>query len=195
MAKPSTLPEWATGGDVVEPIAGKKAVGFVDEEHPPAQHLNWLFLLIYQWILWFDDVFGGDRVLVVPAAAFADQGMSASGNAAWTYGPGYVLCIVSGLLMVPIALCEGERIKSVTFAVYGDGVADITTATVYKADTVGGFTSIGAAGAITNPPAVWTDHTIDVTDTTLAAGLSLYFQVDAAPNIQIGALRVTYDRP
>jgi hypothetical protein len=55
-AKPSTLPRWAnSGGDVVVPLSGKQDVGWVEGEDPPAPYFNWLFLLIYQWLLYLSD--------------------------------------------------------------------------------------------------------------------------------------------
>jgi hypothetical protein len=59
MAKPVSLPRWASTGsaDVVEPTSGKKDVGFVAGERPPAQYFNWLFELIYDWFAFLDTLF------------------------------------------------------------------------------------------------------------------------------------------
>ena len=57
--KPSTLPRWAdtVTGDAtrfVAPTSGKKDVGWATQERPAAQHLNWLFEIIYTWCLYLD---------------------------------------------------------------------------------------------------------------------------------------------
>lgn len=55
MPKPTQLPEWATSGtNVVEPTAGMKSAGFVAEQKPPAQYVNWLFKLLYDWTVWLN---------------------------------------------------------------------------------------------------------------------------------------------
>lgn len=60
-SKPTDLPQWAsdaTGGtpqNVVEPNAGKKAIGFVEEEKPPAEYVNWIWRIIFLWVLWLRD--------------------------------------------------------------------------------------------------------------------------------------------
>lgn len=98
----------------------------------------------------------------------------------------------TGYLSVP--LHTGDRITTVTLARYGDGVVDVTV-TVYLTTAAGVVSSIGSA-TITNPAAAWGDTTIDVTDTTLAAGetISMVFVVNAA-NARIGNVRVTHTRP
>lgn len=58
MAKPSTTPRWATdgGAPITEPVAGRKDSGWAVADRPAAQHVNWLFNLIYLWLIWFDEV-------------------------------------------------------------------------------------------------------------------------------------------
>jgi hypothetical protein len=62
-AKPTSLPRWAdVGGDIVEPTSGKKNVGWVSDEEPPAQYMNWLQNLNYLWTQYLSDgVFDGDH--------------------------------------------------------------------------------------------------------------------------------------
>ncbi len=108
---------------------------------------------------------------------------------------GYIVSTGIGAVYLPIVLNEGERIKSVTFAVYGDGSADLSY-DFYTVTAAGVQTSIGPAGTVTNPPAAWADTTVDVTDTTVASGMSIYAAfLSNAANIRIGNIRVTYDRP
>ena len=55
MAKPTDVPRWADdGGDIVEPLEGKKDIGYEDAELPTHSEMNWLFNLIYQWAVWLD---------------------------------------------------------------------------------------------------------------------------------------------
>jgi hypothetical protein len=60
--KPSSTPRWANvGGDIVEPAGGKKDVGWVAEEKPPAQYFNWLLNLTWQWLEYLNDgIFDGN---------------------------------------------------------------------------------------------------------------------------------------
>lgn len=102
---------------------------------------------------------------------------------------------VTGNFVMGIPLRTGDRIKSVTFARFGDGAQDITLIEVYKTSAAGSDTSLGS-GSETNPGAAWADTTLDVTDTTLAAGEALTLRIDVSgSNIALGAVRVTYDRP
>jgi hypothetical protein len=62
MPKPASLPEWADGaawvapptGPIVEPLLAQKQHGFDPGNTVPAQWLNWLFNLLYQWIVWLN---------------------------------------------------------------------------------------------------------------------------------------------
>ncbi len=57
MAKPSSLPRWATGGAVTpEPTEGKKTLGWEPGEKPPAQYVNWAQNLVYQWCVYLDGI-------------------------------------------------------------------------------------------------------------------------------------------
>lgn len=82
MSAPPDLPEWATdanypaGGATwngtatkVTPAAGKQAEGFEPIEKPGAQHLNWLFNLIYLWLLWIKNQFVDPQWVWLPAGA------------------------------------------------------------------------------------------------------------------------------
>lgn len=56
MAKPSTLPRWATGGtaQVTEPTEAKKDLGWVPLEKPGAQYFNWAMKLVYDWLVYLN---------------------------------------------------------------------------------------------------------------------------------------------
>lgn len=54
--KPTTLPRFAdVSGDIVEPTSGKKDVGWVAGEEPPAQYFNWLLYWLYKWTEYLND--------------------------------------------------------------------------------------------------------------------------------------------
>jgi hypothetical protein len=54
--KPSTTPEWATGGGaaVLEPLLAEKQLGWVPGSRGPAQWFNWWMRLVYQWMVWLE---------------------------------------------------------------------------------------------------------------------------------------------
>jgi hypothetical protein len=55
-AKPGSVPRWANvGGAIVIPPDGKKDVGWVAGEKPPAQYLNWFQNLDFQWLDYLND--------------------------------------------------------------------------------------------------------------------------------------------
>ena len=139
-------------------------------------------------------IFGhGDRVLSMTALAAAGQS-----GATWTTGiagsAGYAVSAGASTLVVPIELVVGDRIKSLSFKVFGDGAADLDT-TVYSVDSAMAGSSIGT-NTTTNQPASWSTVTIDVTDTTVASLTSIQIHfVASAANIRIGNISVTYDHP
>jgi hypothetical protein len=53
--KPTSYPEWASSGDIVEPTAAKKAAGNTPGEHIIHAFENWTKNLAYRWIQWFDE--------------------------------------------------------------------------------------------------------------------------------------------
>ena len=130
----------------------------------------------------------GDKVRVIPPVGALVS--------SFTYGAGgYMVSTGGGSLALGIPMEENERIKSITFAVYGDSSADITSYTVDTYTPAGALSSIGS-GSVTNPGPAWADTVVNVTDTTITAGMMVTILINvSAANIQIGAMRVTYDRP
>jgi len=133
----------------------------------------------------------GDFTLIVhPSMGWADPAnwaMSASG---------YMLSAAAGALYIPIPLITGDRIKEVTFALYGDGAADLTSSYIKKLTSAGVLTDISPSFAQTNPAAAWADVVCGVTDTTLAAGDSIFAYLTCnAAALRVGALRCLADHP
>jgi len=55
VSRPSKYPRWAdNGGVIVEPTEGKKDIGDLTSEKPPAQYANWWKNLVFQWIAFLD---------------------------------------------------------------------------------------------------------------------------------------------
>lgn len=92
MAKPGTLPTWATdGGTTLEPSAGEKAAGFSASQKPPARWFNWWMNNVYQWTSYLNGLptdndfrnanftWGGNHdfsnAITVPAGAGNDAGV------------------------------------------------------------------------------------------------------------------------
>ena len=69
ISKPSDVPTWATDGDKLQPPAGKQAQGFVPRERATAQHFNWLFHSIGNWMKWLNSMFG-QSISSVPGARY-----------------------------------------------------------------------------------------------------------------------------
>jgi hypothetical protein len=134
----------------------------------------------------------GDRVLNLHA--FAGPIIPNSSSGAWDAGSGYMEAIQNGTIYFAIPLKQGDRIKSVAIARSGDGLAKFTDIIVHKRDATMNDTVLGSASNVT-PGTSWGTSTIDVTDTTLADGDSLYIEFVAEDGIRFGNIRITYNRP
>lgn len=56
-AKPTNLAAWNSGGaNNVEPSAGEKVTGWTVGQAPPSSYFNWWMRLIWQWIVYLDDL-------------------------------------------------------------------------------------------------------------------------------------------
>ena len=53
MAKPGEKPSWI--GTTVTPSSGKKTTGWLKDERPPYQFVNWFWKLVSDWIDWWDE--------------------------------------------------------------------------------------------------------------------------------------------
>lgn len=85
MAKPSELPRWADdGGDIVEPLEGKKDIGYEEGELPVHSEMNWLFNLIYLWAQYLDGLTG--EALTWTAAHIFQKGITVTQSTTNTIG-------------------------------------------------------------------------------------------------------------
>jgi hypothetical protein len=130
----------------------------------------------------------GDRVLNLPAT-IGQTSISVA------YGFGELVWNASGTVRFPIPLRQGDRIKSISCARYGDAAVDVTTWEVYRISNLNVPTTIGST-TLTNVPVAVADTTIDVTDTTLGSGDTIMMTITAnAATFALVNIRVTYDRP
>lgn len=92
-------------------------------------------------------------------------------------------------------LRPGDRLKTLTFSRYGDGVTDFAAVQVYRL-TAAGIATILMGVFVDNPPAAWADTVIDVPDSTLLTGEAFFVEfVASGSNLRIGTIRGIYDRP
>ena len=120
----STLPRWAdtVAGDpakVSEPASGKKDIGWLVGEKPPAQWKNWLLLQCYNWLVWLDafetESHTWTKLQTLTASALNTRAILATGN-----GSGSAIKGIGGAAGNGI---EAEASGAGTYALYGKGTA------------------------------------------------------------------------
>lgn len=86
--RPTKLPRWAdNGGDIVEPTAGRKDVGWETAQKPSAQFFNWWQNLVYQWFQWLDSIPHGPEILVASVEDRVPAGGTDNAMTGAAYGP------------------------------------------------------------------------------------------------------------
>jgi len=120
----STLPRWAdtVAGDpakVSEPASGKKDIGWIVGEQPPAQWKNWLLLQCYNWLVWLDafetESHTWTKLQTLTASVLNTRAILATGN-----GSGSAIKGIGGAAGNGI---EAEASGAGTYALYGKGTA------------------------------------------------------------------------
>lgn len=139
----------------------------------------------------------GDLVKNISPLHFRHDGNWAEAGLVTFGDSGYIVSTGAGRCVIPIDVDEGQRLKSLVFARYGNASSDITAVEVYRMTSGGAVTDIAAAATtVTDPPASWADTTVDLTDTTVAAGDTFYARITVnGSGLRIGSTRATYDRP
>lgn len=135
----------------------------------------------------------GEQVLSLSGTA-----ANSSTNTAVYYSSvtGAITTTGSADIVFSLPLKQGDRVTGVTFAMFGDGAVDITQADVRLVTAAGVSSSLGGSGVQNNVAAAWADVSINVLDTTLGAGESIFIVISAnAANLSINNLRITYSRP
>ncbi len=120
----STLPRWAdtVAGDpskVSEPASGKKDIGWLVGEKPPAQWENWMRLQDYNWLVWLDafetESHTWTKLQTLTASVLNTRAILATGN-----GSGSAIKGIGGAAANGI---EAEASGAGTYALYGKGTA------------------------------------------------------------------------
>lgn len=152
-----------------------------------------------------------DRVRNIPgsaAIAIKDADTNAVGVGEINYpSSGYVGAIQTAqttnyaiALHWPIPFDVGDRVKSVTWRISGNGSVDIVSADIGYVDSAGVEHSLGTTSA-TNVSGSLQDLTVNITDHTLAAGEMFFVSILTGNTMTNGAglkvysVQVTYDRP
>lgn len=134
----------------------------------------------------------GARKMIVNA-----YGCDRSGSVSMA-GGGYAQWSGAGSLFFAPMLHTGARVTSLRLRVYGDGVADFTVGAYVMAPSAS-LTQIcpgGTTYAIANPGLAWADATIDLIDTTLAAGESFLVEIAGnATGLRVLFVELTYHHP
>jgi hypothetical protein len=187
MAKPAQLPEWATDGsaDIVEPNLGKKILGWIGGERPPAQVVNWLHRTTHEWI----EFLAGPRIHHVHGR-LADNGLL---TATMNGVDGVLFSAADGEVAVyPLLIAEETVIRSVT--------VNFSTSNV-SGDTL--LVELLAAGGVEDDntfadPLDVGDHTWSGIDyeigPTIKQGYALRFtKQGTGDDLRIDGVRVTTD--
>lgn len=153
MPKPSTLPRWATDGaaQIVEPTSGKKDIGHVPGERPPAQYENWFKNSTWEWLDYVDQQLEATRTIVIPACA-GTRGDGA--DADYHESSGGVTGVFGGEFFIPFGqhLRVGDTITGIRL-ICDDAAATTVTASARKHAHQVGSASPGGAVAIGGSPA------------------------------------------
>ncbi len=149
MAQPTKLPRWADTAPAtsqVEPTSGKKDVGWVGNEKPPARYMNWLLYWIYQWILWFKD-----RTTLRTQIWGSADGFTLASGAAPTYDVVWdaIVGVNTGAINVPITAQVGDRLLSIKLYLYEGSSATHVALYLTKLNMLtGATTAINFTGAV-----------------------------------------------
>ncbi len=212
-AKPSTLPEWNTGGtNRTAPSPTRKVLGWLLGERPAGGYFNHLAYWTFKWLEYLKDgalsgnhsitgdlnVTGaltgtgilkhGDRV----KSACVIDGLY-NGALSWNTSNAYAASSAAGEVWKSVPFTVGDRIKTATATVYGNSSVIATVELlIVKADGTTVFAVVGST-----PAAAWSQTTAGVAiNYTLAAGDAVYVHVafDATGG-RVKNVSVTYDRP
>ena len=196
MAKPTTLPEWASSGLKITPSSGKQQNGWNVGEIPPAQFENWRANLVYDWLNWLDDHTDATRTLIVPAS---DGIIQISGNG-WLFqetlwdGSGGV---AGDRVFFPLNLEIGAVLKTVRGYVKDTNGANGTLQVVVAraAQTTGSGSTI-ASSSVSAADGTAQTLTVDCSSHAIVTGYSYYAYVvagaGASTTDQIYNLQVDY---
>lgn len=178
-ARPTQLPEWATGAEatVVPPSAGKKALGWITDERPLAQYVNWILFTIYSWLGYLDN--GERRVRVGAASGHSIGGLW---NTPTGYSALYTGATTTQDWWIALPLKAGDTLTSLDFNVRPRGATyEITCAVhVYNGNTlVFSDTKDSTSGSVSETVDISVSDTANLPH-TLAADEMVYVSVGAS---------------
>ncbi len=136
------------------------------------------------------DFVHGDKVLTIPAMG------TVTGSVAWNFGALYLAAAAAGTCLVPLPFKVGDRLKTITGRIFGNGATHITVRiVVLNGNGSAAINGGGVAGA--QPAAAWeTSDTDDGSlDHLLAPNQAAYALIDFDGSGRCQTLSITYDRP
>jgi len=135
-----------------------------------------------------------DEVIALPGAAWQSNDGSYNGS----FGLAVAKTSGTTTYVLPVPLRTGDTIKTITVAVLGNVAADadISSFEAFVVTAAGSRTSLGSTSS-TNVPNAYTDVTLNVTDTTLASGETVFAVITVDPGagataLSLGNTRITY---
>jgi hypothetical protein len=138
------------------------------------------------------DIKHGDRVLAVTSYAF-QLGTAADWN---VLGLGIINTTAATFAYWTSPLLTGDRVKTITFRMEGNiGTTGDVNATAFLVSATGTTNIIGST-TFSNLPVADDDYVLDLTDSTLAAGETVFFSLEFTESgMGLYNARLTFDRP
>lgn len=184
MSRPSSLPEWNTGGaNRVEPLSGKKTLGWANLEILISSWLNWWMNLVYLWLVYLDAVAvnGPRRLLAATVSSYDTVASGLAGtpqlliaypkvSGGWIFGGN-----TNGAGKADLAYAAGSSFTALTLATTNPLVnADGAIASI--ADRTGLAVAVSAAGKIVSSA----DGGVNWTSRTPVGGTTSFSAVRAS---------------
>ncbi len=198
MPEPTALPEIASDANYpagAEPEAGtptkvdpaREALGYRPDEKPTAQEHNWLFNLIWQWIVWFQGYVTADQVLPISSKAWVNDTVYP------TYGDSSVV-LEDYVWSVGVPLAALSLLKTVVFEIDGDGAVDIEARLSRR--NADGTNDVLETTNFTNIPNGYANYTLTVSPEIELAADKSYFLVliPGAAGGNLGSTFLTFKR-
>lgn len=203
--RPTLEPRWMTDpnfadvNQTAEPNEGKKDVGWVGQEKPPAQYFNWLCGLLFRWVKWLNASYGANTMVLGAADMIGD-------GANWLYkGNSWQVTVISPPpLYIHIPLLAGQRITGARIYIKEGGTGtSYTTCQLFHYNRLtqtetSKSTAVNSADSAAGQVITLTGVTIE--EQVGASGIGYYVKVTATDPVgamqrDIYGIEVTYDWP
>jgi hypothetical protein len=191
-AVPTTALAYKSGVAAVSPVAPATDTGYMALAHITVA--TGVLTIVAANIAVVRSVVNGGLYLGEDVTKSRGLGAIVGDTGDWTYQVAGIVSASSGIGNIDIPLTLGDRIKSVSFSHFGDGVVNVNV-TITLAQANGTLTAIGFQALLAVAP-VWATTTINVTDTTMGVGdaIVVTFAPNAA-NLALKTLWWTHDHP